>query len=249
MTKPVASLPDRLGVPFRDLVLLRGALMHHSYRYERPADAQAHPDTQRLEFLGDSVVNLVATRLVFQHFPDADEGTMTRLRSALIRTENLAAIATHYGLGEYVILAKGEEHAGGRTRASLLADVCESVIAAIYIDQGLSAVQDFLAPHFVAHLDQLRASGTPADPRSRLQEESQRRYGITPRYQTVSSSGPEHQRTFVIEATIGAHCVGSGSGHSQPAARTAAASAALAFLEAHPAFDPTQPVDPTPASS
>lgn len=249
MTKPVASLPDRLGIPFRDLALLRGALMHHSYRYERPADAATHPDTQRLEFLGDAVVNMVATRLVFHTFPDADEGTMTRLRSALIRTENLAAIARHYTLGDYVILAKGEEHAGGRTRVSLLADVCESVIAAIYIEHGLTTVQDFLAPHFVAQLEQLRSSGTPSDPRSRLQEEAQRRYGITPRYRTVSTTGPEHQRTFVVEATIGDHCVGSGSGSGQPAARTAAASAALDYLATHPAFDPRQPVTVTPASS
>jgi ribonuclease-3 len=249
VTKPVASLPDRLGVPFRDLALLRGALMHHSYRYERPADAATHPDTQRLEFLGDAVVNMIATRMVFHAFPSADEGTMTRLRSALIRTENLAAIARVYALGEYVILSKGEEHAGGRNRVSLLADVCESVLAAMYLEHGLTVVHEFLAPHFVPHLEQLRASGTPSDPRSYLQEEAQRRYNITPRYRTVSSSGPEHLRTFVVEATIGAHCVGSGSGSSQPAARTAAAAAALAYLAEHPSFDPTQPVDTTPASS
>lgn len=160
MTKPVASLPDRLGVPFRDLALLRGALMHHSYRYERPADAATHPDTQRLEFLGDAVVNMIATRMVFHAFPSADEGTMTRLRSALIRTENLAAIARVYALGEYVILSKGEEHAGGRNRVSLLADVCESVLAAMYLEHGLTVVHEFLAPHFVPHLEQLRASGT-----------------------------------------------------------------------------------------
>ena len=239
MTKPVVSLPDRLGVPFADMTLLRGAVMHHSYRYERPDEAISHPNTQRLEFLGDVVVSMVATQLVFDAFPDADEGTMTRLRSALIRTENLAAIANHYSLGEYVIVSKGEDHAGARTRVSLLADVFESIVAAIYIDQGMQAVQAFLTPHFSAHLEQLRREGTPNDPRSRLQEESQRRFNITPRYRTVATSGPEHQRSFVVEADIGTHTLGAGSGSSQPIARAQAAAVALQFLTDHPRFDPT----------
>ena len=244
MTKPVASLPERLGVPFTDMTLLRGAVMHHSYRYERPEEAISHPNTQRLEFLGDVVVSMVATQLVFDAFPDADEGTMTRLRSALIRTENLAAIATHYGLGEYVIVSKGEDHSGARTRTSLLADVFESIIAAIFIDQGMQAVHAFLTPHFTAHLERLRRDGTPNDPRSRLQEESQRRFNITPRYRTVAMTGPEHQRSFVVEADIGAYTLGSGTGPSQPIARAQAAAVALQYLAEHPRFDPKVPVAP-----
>jgi ribonuclease-3 len=218
--------------------------MHHSYRYERPEEAISHPNTQRLEFLGDVLVSMVATQLVFDAFPEADEGTMTRLRSALIRTENLAAIATHYGLGEYVIVSKGEDHSGARTRTSLLADVFESIVAAVFIDQGMQAVQSFLTPHFTAHLERLRRDGTPNDPRSRLQEESQRRFNITPRYRTVAMSGPEHQRSFVVEADIGTYTLGSGTGPSQPIARAQAAAVALQYLAEHPRFDPKAPVAP-----
>jgi ribonuclease-3 len=204
--------------------------MHTSYRYEHPLEAQQYPDTQRMEFLGDSVVNIVATQVVYATFSTADEGSMTRLRSALIRTENLASIAQHYHLGDYVILTKGEEHAGARKRISLLADVCESVVAAIYLDQGLESARGFLLPHFTTQLAALQQQGTPTDPRSALQEESQRRYNITPTYRTVEASGPDHQRHFVVEVLIGQQVVGRGTGHSQSIARLDAAQHALNTL-------------------
>ncbi len=238
MLRPVTELPAVLGVSFNDIALLRGAVMHTSYRYEHPLDAQTYPDTQRMEFLGDSVVNIVATQLVYTTFVNADEGSMTRLRSALIRTENLASIAQHYHLGDYVILTKGEEHAGARKRIALLADMCESVVAAIFLDQGLECARTFLLPHFTAHLATLQQQGTPTDPRSALQEESQRRYTITPTYRTVDASGPDHQRHFVVEVLIGSHVVGRGTGHSQPAARLDAAQQALLFLQQHTTFIP-----------
>jgi ribonuclease-3 len=230
MLRPVTELPAVLGVSFNDIALLRGAVMHTSYRYEHPLEAQQYPDTQRMEFLGDSVVNIVATQLVYATFTAADEGSMTRLRSALIRTENLASIAQHYHLGDYVILTKGEEHAGARKRISLLADVCESVVAAIYLDQGLESARAFLLPHFTAQLTALQQQGTPTDPRSALQEESQRRHNITPTYRTVEASGPDHQRHFVVEVLIGQRVVGRGTGHSQATARLDAAQNALNTL-------------------
>lgn len=205
--------------------------MHTSYRYEHPLEALQYPDTQRMEFLGDSVVNIIATQLVYATFATADEGSMTRIRSALIRTENLASIAQQYHLGDYVILTKGEEHAGARKRISLLADVCESVVAAIYLDQGLECARAFLLPHFTAQLATLQQQGTPTDPRSALQEESQRRYNITPTYRTVQVSGPDHQRHFVVEVLIGQRVVGRGTGHSQAIARLDAAQHALTQLD------------------
>ena len=236
MQRPVTELPAVLGVSFNDIALLRGAVMHTSYRYEHPLEAQQYPDTQRMEFLGDSVVNIVATQLVYATFLSADEGSMTRIRSALIRTENLASIAQHYNLGDYVILTKGEEHAGARKRISLLADVCESVIAAIYLDQGLDCARAFLQPHFTAQLATLQTQGTPTDPRSALQEESQRRFAITPTYRTINISGPDHQRHFVVEVLIGSHVVGRGTGHSQSVARFDAAQRALRLLQEQPDF-------------
>lgn len=231
MLRPVTELPAVLGVSFNDISLLRGAVMHTSYRYEHPLEALQYPDTQRMEFLGDSVVNIVATQLVYATFTTADEGSMTRIRSALIRTENLASIAQQYHLGDYVILTKGEEHAGARKRISLLADVCESVVAAIYLDQGLESARAFLLPHFTAQLAALQQQGTPTDPRSALQEESQRRYNITPTYRTVEASGPDHQRHFVVEVLIGQRVVGRGTGHSQAIARLDAAQQALNQLD------------------
>ena len=207
--------------------------MHTSYRYEHPHEAQQYPDTQRMEFLGDSVVNIIATQVVYATFATADEGSMTRIRSALIRTENLALIAQQYHLGDYVILTKGEEHAGARKRIALLADVCESVVAAIYLDQGLDSARAFLLPHFTAQLTALQQQGTPTDPRSALQEESQRRYNITPTYRTIEASGPDHLRHFVVEVLIGQRVVGRGTGHSQSTARLDAAQQALKSLQIH----------------
>lgn len=234
MTKPVSALLPILGVPIGNLELLRGALMHQSYRYEHGNESHQYANTQRLEYLGDAVVYMIATNLVFHAFPTADEGTMTRLRSALIRTENLATIARYYELGSFVIIGKGEERAGARHRTTLLADVFESVVAAIYLDQGLDAAQAFLAPHFSAHLEQLRQSGTPTDARSQLQELSQQRFNITPTYRTIAMSGPEHDRTFVVEVLIGTQVCGQGSGRSQPEARMQAAQQAITTLAHDP---------------
>jgi ribonuclease-3 len=238
MLRPLSALPQQLGVTITDMALLRSALMHQSYRYEHGEEALLHADTQRLEFLGDAVVAMVATQLVYHAFPNADEGAMTRLRSALIRTENLATIARHYALGDYAILSKGEEHAGARQRTTFLADLFESVVAVIYLDQGLTVITEFLLRHFQPHLEVLRASGTPTDVRSHIQELSQQRYNITPSYRTVSVSGPEHQREFVVEIVVGTHVLGRGSGHSQPVARIQAAQLAVEFLQANPHFKP-----------
>lgn len=237
MAPPLRALVSSLGVPIGNLELLRGALMHQSYRYEHGRDAPVDADTQRLEFLGDAVVAMIATQLVFHTFPDADEGRMTRLRSALIRTENLAQIARHYELGTYVIIGKGEERAGARTRTTLLADVFEAVVAVIYLDQGLDVARQFLAPHFSHQLEALRQQGTPSDTRSQFQELSQRRYNITPTYRTIATHGPEHERTFVVEALIGTHVLGQGRGRSQPEARMHAAQHALEMLYQHPDLD------------
>jgi ribonuclease-3 len=238
MLRPLSALPQQLGITITDMALLRSALMHQSYRYEHGEEALIHADTQRLEFLGDAIVAMVATQLVYNAFPTANEGAMTRLRSALIRTENLATIARHYELGDYAILSKGEEHAGARQRTTFLADLFESIVAVIYLDQGLTVITEFLLRHFQPHLEVLRASGTPTDVRSHIQELSQQRYNITPSYRTVSVSGPEHQREFMVEVVVGTHVLGRGQGNSQPAARIQAAQLAVDFLLANPDFKP-----------
>lgn len=238
MLRPLSALPQQLGVTITDMALLRSALMHQSYRYEHGEEALLHADTQRLEFLGDAIVAMVATQLIYTAFPTANEGTMTRLRSALIRTENLATIARHYDLGDYAIIGKGEEHAGARQRTTFLADLFESIVAVIYIDQGLTVVTDFLMRHYEPHVEILRASGTPTDVRSLIQELSQQRFNITPIYRIVSVTGPEHQREFVVEIVVGTHVLGCGQGNSQPTARIQAAQLAIDFLVVNPFFKP-----------
>ncbi len=238
MLRPLSALPQQLGVTITDIALLRSALMHQSYRYEHGEEALLHADTQRLEFLGDAIVAMVATQLIYTAFPTANEGTMTRLRSALIRTENLATIARHYDLGDYAIIGKGEEHAGARQRTTFLADLFESIVAVIYIDQGLTVVTDFLMRHYEPHVEILRASGTPTDVRSLIQELSQQRFNITPIYRIVSVTGPEHQREFVVEIVVGTHVLGCGQGNSQPTARIQAAQLAIDFLVVNPLFKP-----------
>ncbi|NBU63287.1 MAG: ribonuclease III [Chloroflexia bacterium] len=238
MRRPLSALPQQLGVTIADMTLLRSALMHQSYRYEHGAEALLHADTQRLEFLGDAVVAMVATQLVYHAFPTADEGTMTRLRSALIRTENLATIARSYALGEYAIISKGEEQAGARQRTTFLADLFESIVAVIYLDQGIPVVSEFLLRHFQPQVADLHNNGAPTDVRSYIQELSQRRFNITPSYRTVSVMGPEHQRIFAVEIIIGTHVLGRGQGNSQPLARIQAAQHAVDFLEANPEFLP-----------
>ena len=238
MLRPLSALPQQLGVTITDIALLRSALMHQSYRYEHGEEALLHADTQRLEFLGEAIVAMVATQLIYTAFPTANEGTMTRLRSALIRTENLATIARHYDLGDYAIIGKGEEHAGARQRTTFLADLFESIVAVIYIDQGLTVVTDFLMRHYEPHVEILRASGTPTDVRSLIQELSQQRFNITPIYRIVSVTGPEHQREFVVEIVVGTHVLGCGQGNSQPTARIQAAQLAIDFLVVNPLFKP-----------
>lgn len=231
MYRPHTALPATLGVHIDDLDLLRGAVMHWSYRYEHPNDTAHAPNTQRLEFLGDAVVNIVATQLVYHAFPTVDEGGMTRLRSALIRTESLAEIAQHYDLGSFLILSKGEDHAGARQRSTLLADVFESIVAVIFLDQGLATAHAFLQPHFSARLAQFQQHGIPIDARSALQEQAQRRFGITPRYHTVAVSGPDHQRTITVAVHLNEQLLGQGSGNSQASARQQAAEQALQRLD------------------
>jgi ribonuclease-3 len=231
MYRPHTVLPETLGVHINDLDLLRGAVMHLSYRYEHPNDTAHAPDTQRLEFLGDAVVNIVATQLVYHTFPTVDEGGMTRLRSALICTESLAEIAQYYDLGSFLILSKGEDHMGARQRPALLADVFESIVAVIFLDQGMAAAHAFLHPHFSTRLAQFQQHGIPIDARSALQEQAQRRFGITPRYQTVSMSGPDHQRTITVAVQLHDQVLGQGIGNSHATARQQAAEQALQRLD------------------
>lgn len=229
--KPLDELCARLNVAFSDHRLLQQALTHSSFLNERVDERHALSSNERLEFLGDAIVNFLATRLVFEHFPDASEGDLTAWRSALIRTETLAGFAQRYDLGSHVLLARGEEASGARQRPALLADTFEAVVAAVFIDQGLDAVQTLLLPLFDEVLAALQKQGPPLDYKSKLQARIQAERGITPRYRTIRQSGPEHQPEFTSEVLAGDETLGRGRGLSKPKAEQDAAREALDRLE------------------
>ncbi|MGQ9550573.1 MAG: ribonuclease III [Roseiflexus sp.] len=230
MRKSIDELSGRLGVTFSDRRLLEQALTHSSFLNERVEERIHLASNERLEFLGDAIINSLAARLVFERFPDAGEGDLTTWRTALIRTETLAGFAQRYDLGAYVLMARGEESSGARRRQALLADTFEAVVAALFLDQGLDAVQTFLLPLFEAELVSLRDRKLPVDYKSRLQALIQAERRVTPRYHEIDRSGPEHRPEFTVEVRAGDERLGTGKGPSKQAAEQAAARAALDAL-------------------
>lgn len=220
----------RLGVIFNDPRLLQSALIHRSFLHERPEQTIDLTSNERLEFLGDAILNFVAAQRVFDRFPERGEGELTGLRSALVKTTTLADFARDLRLGSYVRLSKGEDSSGARQRDSLLADTFEALIAAIFLDGGLETVLRFVGPMLDRQIDVIATHGLILDYKSRLQEWVQAERGITPHYHTISVSGPDHRRVFTVAALVGSERLGLGEGPSKQAAAQAAAQAALAHL-------------------
>jgi ribonuclease-3 len=214
---------------FRDVSLLQTALTHRSYVNEH--DDPSLSDNERLEFLGDAVLDFISGEMLYRRFPDMPEGDLTRLRAALVRTESLATLALKCRLGEALRMGKGEEKGGGRERPNNLCGGFEAVVGALYLDQGLESVREFVTPHLLQRLDQVLAEQLDRDARSILQEISQATYNLTPAYRLIDSSGPEHEKEFTFEALIGGQIVGRGVGRSKQAASQAAAHNALERLE------------------
>ena len=214
----------RLGVFFNDLSLLRRALTHRSYLNEHPD--MVLEDNERLEFLGDAILDFVAADWLYHHFPEMSEGSMTRMRAALVRTETLARFAEGLGVDAVLRLGKGEEESGGRKRPSMLCAAFEALVGAVFLDkgeQGLEIVQRLVYPLFAPALDEVLSTASDKDPKSLLQEWGQAELGQTPQYQTVSADGPDHDRRFTIEVTIGGEVYGRGVGcNKQIAAQNAA---------------------------
>lgn len=222
---PVTKFQQMLGLHFNDISLLRQALTHRSYINEQPDDTLE--DNERLEFLGDAVLDFVTADMLYRRFPNMAEGELTRLRSALVRTESLAMLARDCQIGDYLYMGKGEENSGGRERTNNLCRAFEAVIGAIYLDQGLAAVQAFLVPRLTKLQQKVIDDALSKDARSRLQEWSQAMLSITPLYRLKASSGPDHNKEFQIEVVIGDRIVATGWGRSKQAASQAAAQAAL----------------------
>ncbi len=217
----------RVGLPFENHLLLSRALTHRSYLNEHP---EALEDNERLEFLGDAVLDFLVGAWLYQHFPEMHEGDLTRLRSALVRTEQLAEFASRIDLGRAMRLGRGEGQAGGRARQALLCATFEALIGALYLEAGMQAVQDFVLPMLGPAVETIIATQRDQDAKSRLQEYAQSHGLGTPTYRTVSASGPEHEKEFEVEVLVNGQVAGRGSGSSKRTATKAAARVALENL-------------------
>ncbi|HUG17158.1 MAG TPA: ribonuclease III [Thermomicrobiales bacterium] len=223
---------NALGVTFRDPSLLRVALVHKSHLNEMGVDGAdaIGQSNERLEFLGDALLGLICAEFVYARFPDATEGALTSRRVALVRTETLAAWGSRFRLEELTYLARGELSATGEVRQRVLAGTFEAVLAAIYLDRGIRAARRFMRRLLDEDADELIDTSEPANYKGRLQEMIQDRERVTPGYRTVSTSGPAHDRHFVVEAVLRGQQIGTGSGASKRAAEQEAARDALERL-------------------
>jgi len=223
----LASLEDALGHRFARRDLLIEALTHPSAVRRRGISRRGY---ERLEFLGDRVLGLIVAELLWRRFPAEAEGELTRRQTHLVRRDALAEVAMAIGLGNQLIVSAGEDAAGVRENPSVLADVCEAVIAALYLDGGLAAARRFVEQRWEARLNAL--GEPPRDPKTTLQEWVQARGLPLPAYRTVATEGPAHRRRFTVTVNVEGLDPATASGSSKRAAETAAAAAALAALDA-----------------
>lgn len=214
-----------IGVTFKDIELLREAFTHRSYLNEHRGVNLKH--NERLEFLGDAVLELVITEYLFQKYPDEPEGMLTAYRSALVNTNSISDAATTWNMNEYLLLSRGEAKDTGRARQYILANTFEAVIGAIFLDQGYAAAQEFIAKSLFDQLDEVVGKRLWQDAKSRFQEEAQERTGITPNYVVLKEIGPDHDKRFSVGVYIGTELVASGEGRSKQDAEQVAAQEAL----------------------
>jgi ribonuclease-3 len=223
-----ADLAERLGLQFQNLHLLARALTHRSYVNE---NSNALEDNERLEFLGDAVLDFVVGAWVYNHFPEMQEGDLTRMRSALVRTDTLAEFARHMDLGPALRLGRGELSSGGRERDNLLCATFEAIIGAIYLDAGIPAVKEFIEPLLSTFSNKVIGNDEVYDPKSTLQEWAQSNKLGTPCYVTLEATGPDHAKLFTVEVQIAGKAFGQGQGSSKQAAAQSAAQVALETLD------------------
>lgn len=225
-----SDLEKNLNVQFKDYSLLVRALTHRSYLNEHP-DATLE-DNERLEFLGDAVLDFVVGAYLYHHFPEMDEGELTSLRAALVRAKTLAGFARQLEIGRFLQLGYGEAETGGRERTPLLCAAFEAVIGAIYLDQGLIPVKSLVEQLINPALEKIVADSLHKDAKSEFQVWAQARYNITPRYEVIGSSGPDHAKQFRVQVRLDDDVWGEGMGRSKQTAAQAAAQVAMEKAEA-----------------
>jgi ribonuclease-3 len=217
------DLEKILGVHIKNKSLYEEAFTHKSYVNEN----REAVDNERLEFLGDAVLELIVTEHLFQTFPSEPEGKMTKLRSILVSGKSLSQISKLLGINVFLKLSRGEEHSGGREKNPILANLFEAVLGAIFLDSGYLAVKEFIFTHLIPRLSDDVQRSVDFDPKSALQELAQEKWGITPLYRVLSESGPDHQKKFFVGVFIDEENRGEGEGTSKRKAEIAAAQNAL----------------------
>src|SRR6185437_2463823 len=223
-----AFAQEKLNVTFNDLELLVTAFTHRSYLNEHRKTVREH--NERLEFLGDAVLELVVTEYLYANY-DEPEGILTNWRSSLVRTESIGAAAAKFGFEPLLRLSRGEKRGTERARAQILANSFEAVVGALYLDQGYEAAKRFITESILSTFESILATGSWMDPKSHLQELAQSQEAATPVYKVMSEEGPDHDKTFTVGVFVDGKLRGQGQGPSKQAAQQRAAEAALAFYQ------------------
>jgi ribonuclease-3 len=220
-----APYAEKLGLRFTNLDLLVEALTHRSYLNENKGTAMKH--NERLEFLGDAVLELAVTNFLFLKFPTKDEGSLTAYRAALVNTFSIADVAEKLGLNDMLLLSKGESKDTGRARQIILANAFEALLGAIFLDQGYVTAEEFLAKHLYEKIDDVIENRAWQDAKSHFQEVAQDKKSITPSYKTLNEIGPDHDKRFTVGVFLGNDKIAEGTGQSKQEAEQSAAQAAL----------------------
>ncbi len=222
--KEISQLEKIIGTKFKNPKLLRQALVHRSYLNENPSFELGH--NERLEFLGDAVLELVVTEYLYNKF-DNPEGELTNWRASLVNAKMLSEIGKDLQFDDFLLLSRGEAKDKGKARQYILANTFESVVGAIYLDRGIGAAGDFIHRFLIVHLPTILENQLYIDPKSRFQESAQEKVGVTPTYRVMEESGPDHARSFVVAVCLEKEEVARGQGMSKQEAQTAAAAEAL----------------------
>lgn len=225
MQKDFKTFEDNVGISFNDTALLRQAFTHRSYVNEHRAESAGH--NERLEFLGDAVLELISTHYLYEKFPHKDEGELTAYRAALVNATTCAEVGSEIGINEYLLLSRGEAKDTGRARGVLLANAFEALIGAIYLDQGYDAARAFIEKYLFPKIDGIVQNRLWQDAKSALQEKSQETHGVTPHYEVIKETGPDHDKQFIVGVYIQDALIAEGIGKSKQEAEQSAARAAL----------------------
>jgi len=224
--KDLQALQDKLEIRFKDELLLKQALVHRSYLNEHPDFRIGH--NERLEFLGDAVLEIVVTEYLYNEFPDTPEGELTNWRASLVNSKMLYQITPELGIDKYLYLSKGEaKDKNKKSRQYILADAVEAIIGAIYLDQGIKEAKKFIIKYIISNLEEVLSNQVFLDPKSHFQEKSQELKGITPHYEIIKETGPDHAKKFVVGLYLNKELISEGSGSSKQEAQVNAAIAGI----------------------